>query len=572
MKKEILNTKRAAKEPKRVRSPVMSSSSLQNFDNTESEYRVKSFSIVARLSAFFLFSILLLQPFAVVFADELPPEAAASASGSFGVLSTVVDGSRQEVVDGPGNTIQLASAETNQTPKDTTTSSTSPEVAAAVVANGFVQNVQGSSTNETAVSTPSLPLETFSSSTVVMQEIQTPPSVNGISRENVATSSDVVGAEALIKNTSTTSPAASSTKEVTVVMPEVTTQVNDQNRYQFGVNDCVSVENGSFYCSKNTIPKMTAQDKVYAAQDADGDYEIFISKNGVDTQITHNTYDDRAPFYDPQSDRLVWHALINDRYQIMMYDFKTQKMEQFTHETYNSMQPMVLGNRVVWQAWINNNWEIVLDEDGVRTQLTNNNTQDIAPHIRGDLVSWQSQTSTSHDITVYNLKTKETNVIAGAGGGDASNPRFLLVYDSLQANGDTATIGYDPETGKVVPLSAAPQSVPRGIPEPEHTKEKVAFVQTPPTLKNEGDIDAEGTATSTVTGNDALGTTSVVAAPGDVVVVATTTMVGASEAGLVSIQPIDMVSATSSLSTTTRISEIPDLVVPAFVGTTTGIE
>ena len=80
----------------------------------------------------------------------------------------------------------------------------------------------------------------------------------------------------------------------------------------------------------------------------------------------------------------MWHSLLNDRYQIISYDLETEEEMQLTNTRYNNMEPTAYDDITVWQAWVGNNWEVMLYDGSSTTRLTNNDGHDISPHVRGD--------------------------------------------------------------------------------------------------------------------------------------------------------------------------------------------
>jgi len=589
IKKEI-----ATKAPLRKRS-AKSVASCERVMEENSPERSRVFSFWYRLYAATLLCVFLLQPTTSVFAsEEGSGEVSAEQESEIVIEETIpLEPTELSIEDGPREEkkdVETASTEDTLEESDVDTGleileSEEGDAVLASVENSAVENVSNDS-DASAGSDESTEIEEAevaeATSTSTAQDV-----VDGIDTPvSGTTTADVEDIEEELEETiaeqhredaevSATTTPASTTEEVGVVMPEVSEGVSDLNRYQFGVNDCVTVEDGFFYCSKGTMPKITAEDRVYAAQDADGDFEIFISKDGVDTQITHNLVDDNAPQYDAKSNRLAWHSLVNDRYQILVYDFANESMVQLTDETFNSMEPAMLGERTVWQAWVVNNWEIILDDNGERTQLTSNETHDIDPFIRGDLISWQSQNGEGWDIKIFNIETKELDIVSGAGGASAQNPRFVLMYDSTKENGDVETVGYDIESGETIPLAAVPRSVPDTIPEPPHSKEKSAFVQTNPTLKNEVEAEVDdAVGTTTVSGGDDVDESDIVIPPAvstttvATAAVATTTDSGDAPAPVVVGMDLDLRAMATSTDAVVSHS-IPDLVIPPVVSVET---
>ena len=275
---------------------------------------------------------------------------------------------------------------------------------------------------------------------------------------------------------------STSTEEENIIA--VNTVTNDDNRYSFSRDECTLVGDGSFYCSKtNDAAIAYSADRIFAATDGEGDKEIFIEHAGEITAFTENNVDDDAPYYDESSDSIVWHRLIDGRYQVMSRILEEDSEVQLTQTSYNNMEPSRYDKVTVWQSWIKNGWEIMLLDDGELTQLTDNDVPDIAPSINKQYIVWQSQEEGTWSAKVYDRSTGEIETIEDAEGLSIENARFVLVYDTKHENGDIETRGYDPKTKRSVPLSATPASIPEKLPEPDQTGEERALVQTVTQLK-----------------------------------------------------------------------------------------
>jgi chemotaxis protein histidine kinase CheA len=283
-------------------------------------------------------------------------------------------------------------------------------------------------------------------------------------------------------------------RESTVAVNTVT---NDENKFSFGKNECVSVGDGSFYCSDSeTTPEVSGMDRVFSAVDEDGDREIYIEKDGELVSITDNTMDDDAPYFDEVSDTIVWHRLIDGRYQIVEYDLDEEEETVLTADRYNNMEPTRYGDLTVWQGWVGNDWEIMMEEDGEIQMITDNVFHDIAPHINGTYIVWQSfEDNTAWRVKIYDTLTKKIETIDDTDGASVENPRFVLVYDSKQGNGDVETKGYDLVSKQVIPLGAKPTPMPDELPDPDQTGEDRALVQpnTQPKPKDEGEAEPDDT-------------------------------------------------------------------------------
>ncbi len=299
-----------------------------------------------------------------------------------------------------------------------------------------------------------------------------------------------------IENAEVVSPTqadatTTSTTSQEIVLPESSAPVNDENRYTFGVDECARVADGSFYCSEEDVDNVITEDRIFAGPDTDGDSEIYIEKDGVLSQLTHNIADDTAPFYDEQSESIVWHRLVDARYQIMSLDLAEGVETQLTHDSYNNMQPTRYGDLIVWQGWVGNDWEVIMYSEGEIQMLTDNTTHDVGPRINGEYIIWQAEESDGWRVRVYNTNTKSIETIADTEGASVENPRLVLVYDAKHQNGDVETRGYDLDTGKSVSLSQEAPVLPDELPDPDQTGEERALITATSQLKPKTD-DEEG--------------------------------------------------------------------------------
>lgn len=259
--------------------------------------------------------------------------------------------------------------------------------------------------------------------------------------------------------------------------------VNSDSLHSFEKGECTKVDDGSFYCQKRT-DEAQPQEGLFAAPDTDGDLEIFLVQDGIQTQITHNIVDDASPYYDEISNTIVWHRLINDRYQIVSYDVATGIETQVTNTKVNNMEPTQHAEYTVWQRWVQNNWQIILYDGNVEKQLTNSERHNIAPHIRGSLVIWNSRSNDgTQSLMTYDIQNRTYTTIADGEGVSVTNPRMVVLYEARYENGDVVMKGYDLVSGEIIDLEALPKPVPPEIPDADTTGETRALIQTKPTLK-----------------------------------------------------------------------------------------
>jgi hypothetical protein len=333
------------------------------------------------------------------------------------------------------------------------------------------------------------------------------------------------------------------------------TMVNETNFHQFARGDCVHVGDGSYYCGRGT--DAVAADALYAAPDADGDLEIHLTRGGATTKLTDNQLDDAAPHYDQRSDTVVWHRLINDRYQIVSYDLADAEETILTNTSVNDMEPTRFGDATVWQRWVDNNWEIMLLQDDELLQLTSNAVNDIAPTITEDLIMWRTVTADGQVLSLYDRASGNVRVLEDAEiGASLGNPRLMLVFDALTDTGDVVTRGLDPKTGELVPLGTLPVPLPEELPDTDQTGETRALIQSKLSPGRDEGSDEDDLATTTATSSPPIDTDPNTATN-------THTLVIEGEPAATSTEDV------SSATTSTTSQAIPDLVIPPPASTST---
>lgn len=275
----------------------------------------------------------------------------------------------------------------------------------------------------------------------------------------------------------------------------VTIMTNDDNRYQFGVEECVSVGEEAFYCNKQSTSSVAAGgDGAYVEFDEDGDTEIYYREHNSVIKITNNKLDDLAPYYDAKSNSIVWHRLIDGRYEIISFNIDKNVETQLTSNNINDMEPSRSGNLTVWQRWNDDNWDIMLYDGDAEKQISDSPHHDVAPAIREGYIIWHTTNDSGEKLlSVYEIATGHISAIADPDGGHVENPRFVLVYDTAYENGDIITKQYDPETGEIKTVGSLPASptAPPVIPEPDSTGETRALINTKTSSRDEHIIDSD---------------------------------------------------------------------------------
>lgn len=287
--------------------------------------------------------------------------------------------------------------------------------------------------------------------------------------------------------------------------------ISDENFYQFSKQSCVAVGDGTYHCSSSDIVDYDLQSVVYSDLGQNGNMEIYLKTSKGDIkQVTDNEYDDTAPYYDAETLQVVWQRSIDDRFQIILYDIVKDKESQLTFSRTNNMEPKVSADGVVWQAWDNNDWEIMYFDGTATDQITDNLLQDVTPVIQDGYILWTVIGRSEQEAKVYSLDSGEILTIEGHDGGSIANPRFVLVYDTKFANGDIITKGFDPATGISEQISAKAAPEPIEIPATDTIGEIRALIQNKSSFEDDHDLEKASTAdgqsgnTSTSTTNDTL--------------------------------------------------------------------
>lgn len=270
-----------------------------------------------------------------------------------------------------------------------------------------------------------------------------------------------------------------------------------QNCLEFG---------GGFYCVTDTqsagdgVETPNSMPSVFSAQHVgETDAEIFMRNDVLPPiRLTENTEDDLFPVLDRAADAIAWQGLVGGVWQIFSYDIKTATSTQLTSGPFNAMHPSMESGRLVWQEWVDGNWEIFfarpLDSGapGFKVeQITDNGEHDMFPKIEGGLIVWQSRRGSAWQVDAYRI-VDGTIIELTNGLGKHERPRFALVWDEVDENGRIATMQHDPESGMTTPVAApTTSSLPftPTLPDNPAPASEGAIPPPVPSLK-EGDPDA----------------------------------------------------------------------------------
>lgn len=410
---------------------------------------------------------ILLQPFRVVHASAEVPGAEAVIS------ETLPDVSVSELAVGTDGTTSVAA----------TTHATKPPV----------EDSNAAITSSPSTTTPSLSdrVETNTTATSSVSDTAHVSENSTLIDETPATTTIANGdLDVTDIGTAYATSATTSATDITPADPELPLVVNsyNDNELRFTKDQCTAIADGSFYCQ----PEQTEQrqsDGLVAAPDVDGDLEVYLVNDGVYNQITNNQVDDASPYFDAISGSIVWHRLVGDRYQIFSYDIATGVEEPITSSGVHDMEPTRQGKYTVWQRWVGEYWQIMLSDGTTEMQLSQSDTHNISPFIRGQFIIWNTKNSAGEQqVQTFDLLTKSYLTIADGDEATMMNPRMMMVYEAVYKNGDIVTRGFDILTGKITPISALPRNVPEKIPDTDSTGETRALINS----KSQGkDVDIE---------------------------------------------------------------------------------
>ena len=112
------------------------------------------------------------------------------------------------------------------------------------------------------------------------------------------------------------------------------------------------------------------------------------------TQVTSNSCEDSFPQI--KGNYVVWQGYVDNDWEIFLYDIDTGLDSQITNNDYNDISPRTDGEYVVWFGACNQGGEIFVYDinSGITTRITNDANVDSPPRIADGRVVW-----TSHQVT-----------------------------------------------------------------------------------------------------------------------------------------------------------------------------
>jgi len=268
---------------------------------------------------------------------------------------------------------------------------------------------------------------------------------------------------------------------------------------------CLEFEDGSFYCIKNSNSEISTSTKgiselplVFLEKGASGEREVFLNEQGVIRQISSGARDVLFPVMDLYGNTVTWQALIDGKWRIEAYNRATASTTELGVLGENNMNPQIQKDVIVWQAWVDNNWEIFLAEPNTlssstpttsptissqvistttpsfspetpmswRTKrITTNGWHDMFPRISNGFITWQAYKNGVWQVFMYNIETGISAQLS-QGGEKSENPRFVVLWDKRNVDGDVQTFGYDMTSGEEIVVGKHEDKTPfKDLPE-----------------------------------------------------------------------------------------------------------
>ncbi len=504
----------------------------------------------SRLIAFLLIPIMLISPVLPAYANEAPLSERVASD-----VAAILD-SPSIAISNPDNSAEPSSSnsvsQVSETPSDAPTtvensitdnsspSETTPDVSPpsqSAETTSSSGEVAGASSD---VSTADITSEniTSSNSDIASQggggatgEVSSTSELQSVSQDLIqnASTSDSVSADIPVENIST-EDATNETQVIDVASPEVQEdlqtikarlreEIKSQVRSELKkeverevYNGCKNLDGVGYYCipdAKSFGSAIVENDRKISvsvqSDPAEGDKEIFLERDNVAIQLTHNSDDDAFPVLDPASDLLVWQSLVNGHWQIAyahVNDVGVPKVNYLTNGE-NNFNPKVYRGRIVWQAWVDGNWEIFtviksqekIDDDSLTAEhrvtgvdgtwkikrITANNVPDMFPSLTSDSITWQSIDDGVWQVFSYDLIDGTTKRISKKGVRSES-PRTALVWSEEDETGQIRLVGSDVNNSESIDFTAlARRIVDRSKEEPKAPVSNTEIIVEKPT-------------------------------------------------------------------------------------------
>jgi TolB protein len=190
------------------------------------------------------------------------------------------------------------------------------------------------------------------------------------------------------------------------------------------------------------------------------------------TRVTSNSYQDSFPQIG--GSYVVWQAYIDNDWEIFLYDITTGMTTQLTDNDYDELSPRTDSHYVVWQGFQDGEWEIFLWDGTDIKMLSDRSAEDVGPQIANGFVVWTSEPFGDDfvgpsEIILYDAGAQMTTVLSASVDPDNtlndSAPRInnkAVIWAQGCSQCDTAEYMYDLSDGTI---TKDPDYVWRGNPQ-----------------------------------------------------------------------------------------------------------
>ena len=172
-------------------------------------------------------------------------------------------------------------------------------------------------------------------------------------------------------------------------------------------------------------------------------YEMIIWRPGATNLVQISTNYFYALNPDIHGNELVFQGWDGDDYEIYLYRFDTDTLEQITNNQFDDISPVVWDGRIAWIAHPTVTAEIFYRSEGVIRKISEGTTDNAAPSLWGDKVVWQGYDDT--DLEIYYFNGRRTIKLT-SNTWDDMNPKIrdgLIAWMSYVDNWDSEIMAFD---------------------------------------------------------------------------------------------------------------------------------
>jgi beta propeller repeat protein len=166
-------------------------------------------------------------------------------------------------------------------------------------------------------------------------------------------------------------------------------------------NPAPSTEELSEYLSNNSLFVNT--------ETVDGIRQVYYLFNGERIYITNGTNNHLSPVASGQF--VTWVETIDGAGQIFLYDVLNKTLLRLSNYSTNQ-SPFISGNRVVWESWQADRWQIYYFDGQSIHQISSGDTA-VRPSINANEIAYAQQSEVTKEwrVLVYDVNTQQSTVV-----------------------------------------------------------------------------------------------------------------------------------------------------------------